>query len=94
MLSQPLGKVSAVWGVLLSENLCIAEVSKEWHPLFKGGNCSLVSNYRVCLPDVLFVGSELSFCTLIFQYLKGYLLPGMWWEGSDVGILEDSIVLK
>lgn len=44
MLSQPLWKVSAARGVLWSENLCIAEVSKEWHLLFQGGNYFLVNN--------------------------------------------------
>lgn len=54
----------------------------------------MVFKYRVSLPDVLFVGTDFNFCTLIFQYLKGYLLLGMWWEGSDVWVPEDSIVLK
>ena len=54
----------------------------------------MVNKYQVSLPDVLFVVTDINFCTLIFQYLKRYLLLGMWWEGSDVWVLEDNIVLK
>lgn len=60
------------------ENPCIAgNISKEWPPQVQGKVCFLMTNYRVPLPDVLFVGAEFNFYTLVSQYLKEYLLLGM-----------------